>query len=241
MNVMRKTFVAIMGLTFFGVATLSSLAHADDSGHPPYIVRGNTHILIGVTLDEAAVRAVLPAGMEPTEGITGGFNVYRSGGGYNKPAYTRAYVWADVEGYDSASGAKGRWVIWGVTGPGADLSQAEGYDFHDGSAALVEHGMTIIGTAEQSGSKILRVEIALTDGTCGPTTGTLNYPVRLPATGKLAMHQYPLAGDICGASPVSVELMVGDDHPLNKFKPTSLLWAAQARNLSFAGFTVAIE
>lgn len=241
MNVMRKTFVAIMGLTFFGVATLSSPAYADDSGHPPYIVRGNTHILIGVTLDEAAVRSVLPAGMEPTEGITGGYNVYRSGGGYNKPAYTRAYVWADVEGHDSASGAKGRWVIWGVTGPGADLSQAEGYDFHDGSAALVEHGMTIIGTAEQSGSRILRVEIALTDGTCGPTTGTLNYPVRLPATGKLAMHQYPVAGDICGASPVSVELMVGDDHPLNKFKPTSLLWAAQAKNLSFAGFTVEIE
>ncbi|HEY5789749.1 MAG TPA: hypothetical protein VIX81_03940, partial [Gammaproteobacteria bacterium] len=47
MNVMRKTFVAIMGLTFFGVATLSSPAYADDSGHPPYIVRGNTHILIG--------------------------------------------------------------------------------------------------------------------------------------------------------------------------------------------------
>jgi hypothetical protein len=241
MNVLVKTFVAITCLTCFGVATLSTVAYAHDSGHPPYIVRGNTHILIGVTLDEAAVRAVLPAGMEPTEGITGGFNVYRSAGGYNTPAYTRAYVWADVEGYDSASGAKGRWVIWGVTGPGADLSQAEGYDFHDGSAALVERGMTIIGIAEQRGSKILRVEIELADGTCGPATGTLNYPVTLPATGKLAMHQYPFAGDVCGASPVSVEVMVGDDHPLNKFKPTSLLWAAQTRNLSFAGFTVTIE
>jgi hypothetical protein len=236
-----KTFVVLTGLTLLGIATLPIVVNADDTGHPPYIVRGNTHILIGVTLDEAAVRAALPMGMEPTEGITGGYNVYRSSGGYNTPAYTRAYVWADVEGYDSASGAKGRWVIWGVTGPGAELSQADGYDLHDGSAALVERGMTISGSAEQSGSKILHVEVELADGSCAPAAGTLNYPVTLPATGKLAMHQYPFTGDICGATPVSVELMVGDDHPLNKFKPTSLLWAAQARNLSFAGFTIALE
>ncbi len=223
------------------VSCIVGMPLAATAGDAPYIVRGNTHILVGVSLDEAAVRAALPAGMEPTEGITGGYNVYRSDGGYNTPAYTRAYVWADVEGYDSASGTKARWVLWGVTGPGAEVSQAGGYDFHDGSAALIQRGATITGTAHQNGSEILRVEIERGDGGCAPAAGTLNYPVRLPATGNLAMHRYPFAGDICGAAPVSLELLVGNDHPLAKFKPTALLWAAQAKNLSFAGFTTALE
>ena len=94
----------LSALLFSCVVGLPLAAAADDSA---YVVRGNTHIIIGVSLDEAAVRAALPAGMEPTEGITGGYNIYRSDGGYNTPAYTRAYVWADVEGYDSASGTKG--------------------------------------------------------------------------------------------------------------------------------------
>ena len=241
MKAVMKTFLVVSASTFLWIAALPFVANADESGHPPYIVRGNNHILIGVSLDEIAVRAALPAGIEPTEGVTGGYNVYRSGGGYNTPAFTRAYVWVDVEGHDSASGSKGRWVLWGVTGPGAERSQADGYDIHDGSAALIEHGATITGTAEQNGSKILRVEIERGDGGCTPAAGMSNYLVTLPATGKLAMHQYLFAADICGSTPVSIQVLVGNDHPLAKFKPTALLWAAQAKDLSFAGFTTALE
>ncbi len=93
-------------------------AIADASFSKPYVVRGNTHMLVGITLDEAAVRAALPEGLEPAEGISGGLNIYLSGGGYDHPAYSRAYVWVDLAGFDSASGAKGRYVLWGVTGPG---------------------------------------------------------------------------------------------------------------------------
>ncbi len=85
-----KTFLVVSASTFLWIAALPFVANADESGHPPYIVRGNNHILIGVSLDEIAVRAALPAGIEPTEGVTGGYNVYRSGGGYNTPAFTRA-------------------------------------------------------------------------------------------------------------------------------------------------------
>lgn len=231
-----RRLAAVAALSVVAAGGLTTANAADD----PYVARGNTHVIIGVTLDEAAVRAVLPAGMEPTEGITGGYNLYRSGGGYNTPAFTRAYVWADVEGHDSATGAKGRWVIWGVTGPDGDSARASGFDFADGGAALAVHGTNVMATAREGDTPIIRAEIQLADGGCAPLSGALNYPVKLPS-GKMALHHYPFVTDICGASPVSLDILVGDDHPLAKFKPTSVVWAAQAKNLSYAGITHELE
>ena len=76
------------------------------AGGGPYVVRGNQHIIVGITLNEAAVRAALPNGLEPTKGITGGINFYSSKGGEGVAAYTRLYVWADVAGHDSIDGTK---------------------------------------------------------------------------------------------------------------------------------------
>jgi len=234
-GIRRTATSALLALLVVGIPSLAL------AGDAPYVVRGNNHIIVGVSLDEAAVRAALPAGLKPTKDITGGYNVYRSEGGYNNPPYTRAYVWVDLEGHDSANGSKARWVLWGVTGPGAEKSRAAGYEFHDGSAALVERGATITGTAEQNGARILRVEIKRGDGGCKPVAGMLNYPVKLPSSGKMVMHQYPFAGEGCGAAPVALEVLTDKDHPLARFKPTKLLWAIQAKNLSFAGTTTAFK
>ncbi len=218
--------------------SLAGAALAGDAGHGPYVVRGNTHMIVGVTLDEAAVRAALPEGLEPTEGITGGYNIYTSGGGHDHPAYTRAYVWADLAGYDSVSGPA-RYVLWGVTGPGSDVAQAEGINLFDGASEITETGATVVGVGLEGEAEIIRAEITLNDEPCGEASGILNYPVVLPDGGGKAMHQYPFAADICGAAPVSLEVSVGAYHALNAFKPTQVLWAALARNLSFAGTTVA--
>jgi hypothetical protein len=56
-------------------------AASAQAGGGPYVVHGNQHIIVGITLDEAAVRAALPEGFEPTKGITGGINLYNSKGG----------------------------------------------------------------------------------------------------------------------------------------------------------------
>jgi hypothetical protein len=230
--------LAVSAIMSVCLAGLSTPAIAGDAGHGPYVVRGNTHMIIGVTLDEAAVRAALPEGLEPTEGITGGYNIYTSGGGFDHPAYTRAYVWADLAGYDSVSGPA-RYVLWGVTSPGADGAQAEGINLFDGSSEITETGATVVGVGLEGEAEIIRAEITLNDEPCGEAAGILNYPVVLPDGGGKAMHQYPFAADICGAAPVSLEVSVGAYHALNAFKPTQVIWAALARNLSFAGTTIA--
>jgi hypothetical protein len=229
--VAATTFVA----SVFGFA---AGAIADASFSTPYVVRGNTHMIVGITLDEAAVRAALPEGLEPAEGITGGLNIYLSGGGYDHPAYARAYVWADLAGFDSASGAKGRYVLWGVTGPGSEGARAEGLNLVDGSAVIDESGNTVVGRAIHKGAEIMRITLTLSEDPCGEASGTLNYPVVLPGSGEKAMHQYPFATNFCGATPSNVELSVDASHPLAKFRPASVVWAALARNLSFAGVMV---
>ena len=162
--------------------SLAGAALAGDAGHGPYVVRGNTHMIVGVTLDEAAVRAALPEGLEPTEGITGGYNIYTSGGGHDHPAYTRAYVWADLAGYDSVSGPA-RYVLWGVTGPGSDVAQAEGINLFDGASEITETGATVVGVGLEGEAEIIRAEITLNDEPCGEASGILNYPVVLPDGG----------------------------------------------------------
>ncbi len=87
---MKKIHTSALAIAFASLFLAVAAPRADAAD--PYVVRGNEHIIIGITLDEAAVRAALPAGLEPTESISGGINVYTSGGGYATEPYTRAYV-----------------------------------------------------------------------------------------------------------------------------------------------------
>ena len=73
------------------VALATGVGVAGAAENVPYVVRDNTHLLIGMTLDEA-VREILPDGLEPAEGITGGFQVYTSDGGEGVAGYTHSYV-----------------------------------------------------------------------------------------------------------------------------------------------------
>ena len=118
------------------VASIPWVSSASEAPKPPYVVGGNQHIIIGITLDEAAVRAALPEGLEPVADLTGGLNLYTSQGGHVAEPYTRSYVWADVEGYDSVSGSKGRWILWAATNPGADKLRHIGYGSVPGDTKL---------------------------------------------------------------------------------------------------------
>jgi hypothetical protein len=77
---------------------------------PPYVVSGTNHVLMGVVLDEAAVRKLLPPGVNPTKDLTGGINIYQTERANSIGAYHAAYIWVDVDGYDSPDGAKGRFI-----------------------------------------------------------------------------------------------------------------------------------
>ncbi len=106
----------ILSAILFALAPMVSSAGEDFKA--PYLVGGNQHIIVGITLDETAVRAALPEGLEPVADLTGGLNVYTSQGGDGVAPYTRSYVWVDLEGYDSISGSRGRFILWGASTPG---------------------------------------------------------------------------------------------------------------------------
>lgn len=70
---MKRFIAAALALASAGTAAIAD--------NVPYVVGGYTHMLIGVTMHEAGVREMLPKGLEPAEGITGGMQVYASDGG----------------------------------------------------------------------------------------------------------------------------------------------------------------
>ena len=215
------------------LALIPVTAFGGGSTQAPSIVRGNQHIIIGITLDEAAVRAALPAGLEPAEGMTGGLNVYTSQGSDTVAPYTRSYVWVDLAGHDSVTGSKGRFVLW-VADSGDTAAMAHlGYQGVHGTTALSRDGKSMTGTATVDGKDILKVQIAIGDDPCGEAAGSLNYPSRMDGAGPMVLTQYVWSAEaVCGATPVSADIMVDGGHPLAKFTPTSLNWAVFGDQLS---------
>jgi hypothetical protein len=211
------------------------VASAGEAFKAPYLVGGNEHIVIGITLDEAAVRAALPEGLEPAADITGGLNIYTSQGGDGVAPYTRSYVWVDLEGYDSVSGSKGRFILWAASNPGAEKLQHRGYDAISGDTKLERAGNTVTGSTSVDGNEVMKVEIELTGEACSPAAGSLNYPSDLDGTSPRVISQFFWSGSVCGATPVSVEMSVGPDHALAKYKPTAVSWGVLAEDLSFSG------
>ncbi|MFO7855852.1 MAG: hypothetical protein R6V44_11645 [Paracoccaceae bacterium] len=198
----------------------------------PYVVRGNTHMLIGVTLNEAAVRERLPAGLEPTAGVTGGLQVYTSEGGEGVAAYTRSYVWADLAGMDSITGNPGRYILWVVDTAQAEKLSGLGYDATAGEATLSETEGTLTGAAAVAGSQVLAA--SLKAGDCAAGTGVINYPSMPVWAEGMAVTQYAFAGDFCGGELVGMEITAPEGHALTKLAPQPAGWVAVARDLSFS-------
>ncbi|MFK7965486.1 MAG: hypothetical protein AB8C46_16120 [Burkholderiaceae bacterium] len=213
---------------------LSPLVTSASDG--PYVVSGNQHIMVGITLDEAAVREALPKGLEPAEGITGGLNVYNSEGGDGVAAYGRFYVWVDLKGHDSVNGAKARYILWAATSTGPGKLKAAGNLEVKGDTTLNKDGSNVTGVTTIDGKQIVKAAITMADDAkCGPASGSVNYPSLPDPSAGMVMTQYTFSASICGATPVSAEIMVDDDHPLAKFKPQKVVWAAFVPKLSFSG------
>jgi hypothetical protein len=236
-SIMRNRVSLYFATLLISAMVLLLVPLTAQAGDGPYVVRGNQHMLIGIVLDEAAVRAALPKGLEPADGMTGGINVYKSGGGEGVAAFGRSYIWVDLKGFDSISGSKARYILWSATSTGLGKLKRAGYLVVKGDTVLKKDGAQVSGSTVVDGKQIMKTAIKLADDKkCGPATGSLNYPILPDRAGKLMMIQYTFIATICGgASPVAAEIMVDADHPLAKFKPTKMTWAAFAPDLSFAG------
>ena len=198
---------------------------------PPYLVAGSNHIIVGVVWEEAAVRRALPAWVTPVEGMTGAINIYQAERGYGLTPYQSAYFWVDVEGYDSPSGVKGRWMLQGVYGPddktSAALKEYSGLPVRNGTSRFEQtaEGKSAIGTL--NGRDFVTVLIKPSNE-CEASAVTLNY---LTATG---VTEIPAAGTVCKAEPVSATVDAPKGDPFAAFKVAKVIWAIEFKDGAFS-------
>lgn len=213
----------------------TTAAAADRAPAPPFQNAGTNHVLVGVTWDEATVQAMLPPGVRAVAGAPGIVNIYQVARGYGLAPYSAAYLSVDVEGYDSADGTKGRWLLGGVYGPdekvAAALREHFGFPVRTGSSRTVNMGSKRRATGMMNGEAVITVDIK-PSGKCQAGAGTINYPGQI-AGGPVMVMQVPYVGDICGAEPMSVKVTAPAGDPMARLQPVKLLWSIEMRDGSF--------
>lgn len=176
---------------------------------------------IGLSFNDDAARGLLPAGLRPLPGASGGIAAYRLPG---QAPVTFGYVWLDVMGHVSASGAAARYVVGGWHSPvAAPLAEA-----------VIQTGAAQI-TAEDG-----VVRFAAGDGTAG--IGFALEPAAGGAAPEQAVTHYihggdrglwlvavKVAFDWSDAAPIDADAaaLIGGD------TVTGVTWAGVARNVRF--------
>ena len=234
------------------IALLSSLAAAvvdAQAPPPPYLMAGVNTVTISVEWDPATVDAVLPPGIVPVEGYTGGINLYTAPQGYGINPYSAAYAYVSVEGYDSSDGSKARYIMQGYYGPNPDVTDALVEYFaiavttgDSAQEATMSGGLsTWTGRGGQSTDEDanIKIEVEPLGGDCIPLSGTLNYVgyKETPKKGpKYPLLQIPYIGDFCPGNPIDLSLEgngSGAD-PLDTLGVLSMTGGGQIKNASFA-------
>jgi hypothetical protein len=197
---------------------------------PPYLVTGANLVMLGVVWDAEVVKRVLPAGLKPTPELSGGINIYQASGGYGVGPYQSAYFWVDVDGHDSSSGVKGRWMMQGVYGPeprpAATLVEYAGFPVRSGGSRFVDDGKIRQAIGSVAGHDFVSVKIK-TSTDCSPAASMLTY------TTRKGLIEIPFTGSMCKAEPVSVEVTARAGDPFAAFKPQKILWAAEVKDAIF--------
>ena len=228
-----RALACLAGFCAIATGACVGTTRADDKiVRPPYLVTGSNHVIVGVVWEEAAVRGALPSWLKPAEGMTGAINIFQAERGYGLGSYQGAYFWVDVEGFDSASGIKGRWMLQGVYGPAEKISasyrQFYQLPVRNGTSRfeLTPQGKRAIGTVD--GHDFVTVEINSSTKSCQAGSVTLNYPT------PEGVLEVPAAGDVCEAEPVSVEVHARPGDPFAAFRTVKVLWAIEFRNGAFS-------
>jgi len=199
---------------------------------PPYLVGGANHVLVGVVWDEAPIRAALPSWVPVGKDMTGVIDISQTGEVYGLAPYQAAYFSVDLEGMDSPSGVKARWILQGVYGPQDDASVPfkhwYGLPVRKGTSRFeaTAEGKRAIGTL--NGQDFVSVEIKSLVESCEPKALSLNYVT------PEGLIEIAVTGQACKAQPVSVEVHAPPGDPFAAFRPIKVLWAAEYKDASFA-------
>jgi hypothetical protein len=217
-----------------GILAAMPAKAADQVPPPPYQLAGLSGVGISVVWDEAAVRKALPPGVQPAKGMTGGITIYAVPRGYAITPYSAAYLYVDVEGFDSPEGIKGRWMLAGVYGPqpktAATLTKYYGFPLRTGEARLepIADGKRAVGIL--NGQDVVAAEIKSVPNGCAPGAVQLNYLSLLRETEQVVVNTIPFAGDFCKADLVSAKITAPSGDAFSSFPIAKLISASEFSN-----------
>lgn len=219
---------AVMGLS-------AACAMAQQKPGPlPWSVATGDYVLIGVQWDEATVRQALPAGIKAAADLSGGVALYKTTSGFGAGVYDGAYAFVNVEGFDSADGSKGRWIMQGAYGPNEALSaairEAYGWPVRNGS---VDYEETVTGKRAAltvGGTRMIEMNVNISAMPCPAVAGVAHYVGKAKSAGKFTLNQIPFTGQWCGAEPVTLNVVAPASDAFSRFVPAKVLWAGQFKS-----------
>jgi hypothetical protein len=220
------------------VAASYAIAEEDKILPPPYVVTGLQTVTLGVTWDEAVIKAALPKGVTPTKEMTGGINIYKTTGGFGLGPYTAGYVWVDLEGVDAPDGAKGRWILASVYGPQKVVTSFKqyyggGHRLGSSRQEAGEGGVVHAIATLDGGKDVLDVTVKVDNSKCAAGAGGGNYFSAMP-NGNLMQLPLAFSGDVCPAEVVSAKVVAPEGDTFAKFQPKKVNWAVAIKGGSVA-------
>lgn len=243
----RRT-LAMLLTAGLSVGFAAAPVRAQDAGKappPPYIAHGAHHLTVGFEVDGAALRSLLPPGLEPASNVVA-LNMYAVPHGLGVAPYTRSYVWADLKGFDAWDGTRGRYVLIGWAEPEGFRRIAHGtlhWPAEPGTTTVERDGDAVRAALTVGGRPIIVARARLTGEVAEGAAALLPYPfVEEGARGAgravrredVGVNLIPWAGTVLMAAPVSVDFRVPEGHPLARLKPKRLAWAVEIRDGNFA-------
>lgn len=203
---------------------------------PPWQVHVSDYVIVGVVWSESVVKRMLPAGVKPAADLSGGIAIYKSDNGYGISPYDSAYVFVNVEGFDTAQGAKGRWIPQGMYGPDEKVAAAVrgtyGWQVRPGTAAITDTGSGRRAVARIGGRDVLELEVNIDASKCVRVGGINHYLGG--ATAKPVVNQIPFEGTWCGGEPVKAAIVAPADDPFAPFVPAKVIWAGEFKDGAIA-------
>ncbi len=221
------------------VAGLSLLNAWDVPGHEHSAEPEVRLIEIGLAFDGDAVRAALPQGLEPAEGLTGGVAVYFVTDGQTVAPQSSGYVWIDVK-----HGPRARYMLRSflseVTIAGSDerserlraslVADRLGSGAVDGVAEATRYALAVT-----SGPARLDLVVDPAPGACSVgTTPLTEYLFASGADGGLELLRNPFTTGWCEAHVTAAGATAPIGDVLEPFAPERVLWAGVATPLGSA-------
>lgn len=215
-----------------GIAAVVSVSGAAADGPTvdgPFLGMGGQVVEVGLSFDEAAVRAALPDGLKPAEGFTGGIDIYHLDHGWGIAPYSAGYLWIDLADHPSPDGSPSRYMVQGFYSEKFRAIPSLHQDvIVDGSGTLTDAGGMLNGSAGPAGKELLRLSVKVDPSKCTPSVEGMGDYIWKSGNGFTVMH-IPTVADVCEATATSVEVLASDG-PLAALKPTAILWAVEGHN-----------